>query len=197
MEKSKILRLAGGLHSGPCPIDEPSSERTGEEMEERRASKGRFCHDLNVAISSPNLACVMSLLTFLSPAPHIPPLENPQEIKTQYRHWRWRIFLGIYVGYVLYYFSRKSITFAIPMLLEAGYTKSDVGLLGSILAITYGMSKFFGGVLGDRSNPRYFMAIGLMLTGLMNILFGLSSMVIFFSLFCNGYEYGGRILENF
>ena len=134
----------------------------------------------------------MSLLSFLSPAPHISPIENSQEIKQNYRYWRLRIFIGIYAGYVLYYFSRKSIMCAAPMLLAAGYTKSDIGLLGTVLSITYGMSKFFGGVLGDRSNPRYFMAIGLMLTGVMNIFCGLSSLVSLFCLFTaiNGWFQG-------
>ena len=60
---------------------------------------------------------------------------------------------------------------------------SDLGILSSILSITYGLSKFLSGILADRSNPRYFMAIGLILTGVLNICFGMSSSVIFFALF--------------
>jgi OPA family glycerol-3-phosphate transporter-like MFS transporter/OPA family sugar phosphate sensor protein UhpC-like MFS transporter len=39
----------------------------------------------------------------------------------------------------------------------------------------YGVSKFANGFLGDRSNPRYFMAAGLLLCAMMNVLFGMSS----------------------
>ena len=64
-------------------------------------------------------------------------------------------------------------------MVDLGLDKSDLGILGSILSLTYGMSKFLSGVLADRSNPRYFMAIGLILTGCFNILFGLTSSVVF------------------
>lgn len=55
------------------------------------------------------------------------------------------------------------------------FDKGQLGLLGSILYIMYGISKFASGVLSDRSNPRYFMAFGLMMTGVVTIIFGLSS----------------------
>lgn len=48
----------------------------------------------------------------------------------------------------------------------------------SILAVTalsYGPGKFIMGILSDRSNPRVFMAFGLALTAIINVLFGASS----------------------
>jgi len=90
----------------------------------------------------------------------------------------------MFVGYIFYYFTRKSFTFAMPALMQdLGFDKSQLGILGSILSITYGLSKFLSGIMADRSNPRYFMAIGLILTGILNILFGLSSSLIFFCFF--------------
>lgn len=75
---------------------------------------------------------------------------------------------------------------------EMGFEKSELGLLGSIFAITYGVSKFASGILSDQSNPRYFMAIGLMVTGVLNILFGFSSSLIMFAVFwgLNGWFQG-------
>lgn len=82
----------------------------------------------------------------------------------------------MYVGYAFYYFTRKSFTFVMPALqTELGMGKFELGLLGSILSLTYGVSKFLSGIVGDKSNPRYFMSIGLILTGILNIFFGLSS----------------------
>ena len=52
---------------------------------------------------------------------------------------------------------------------------AELGILGTTLYITYGVSKFFSGILSDVSNPRYFMSVGLILTGICNILFGLSA----------------------
>lgn len=78
------------------------------------------------------------------------------------------------------------------MIADLGFGKSELGILGSILSISYGISKFASGMIGDRTNPRYMMAIGLMLTGVCNILFGLSSSLFFFAIFwgLNGWFQG-------
>ena len=126
----------------------------------------------------------MSVLDFLRPAPYKEELVNEEEIKKNYRYWRIRIFYSMYIGYVFYYFSRKSFTFAMPALMQdLGLDKSELGILGSILSITYGISKFLSGILADRSNPRYFMAVGLILTGVFNVLFGATSSIVFFAIF--------------
>lgn len=78
------------------------------------------------------------------------------------------------------------------MIAELGISKTELGFLGSVLYVTYGASKFLSGILGDRSNPRYFMSIGLIFTGVFNILFGLSSSILFFTIFwgLNGWFQG-------
>ncbi len=51
----------------------------------------------------------------------------------------------------------------------------DHNMIGNILAlsaISYGLGKFLMGSLSDRSDPRKFMASGLLLTGLVNFAFG-------------------------
>ena len=134
-----------------------------------------------------------ALFNIFAPAPHIPQIEDTKLVKTSYNYWRIRIFYSMFIGYAFYYFSRKSFTFAMPGLIaDLGFTKADLGLLGSILYITYGISKFASGILSDRSNARYFMAAGLIITGVCNILFGLSSSLIFLALFwgLNGWFQG-------
>ncbi len=99
----------------------------------------------------------------------------------------------MYIGYAFYYFTRKSFTFAMPALqIELGLSKFELGLLGSILSLSYGGSKFISGILGDKSNPRYFMSIGLILTGIFNLCFGLSSTLWAFAIFwgLNGWFQG-------
>jgi OPA family sugar phosphate sensor protein UhpC-like MFS transporter len=73
-----------------------------------------------------------------------------------------------------------------------GFDKSELGFIATILSLAYGLSKFVSGVLGDRSNPRYFMAIGLFLTGVINICFGFSSSLFWFAIFwgLNGWFQG-------
>ncbi len=126
----------------------------------------------------------MSVLDVFRPAPPIDEIQDPQIVKKNYRYWRLRTFLAMWAGYAFFYFTRKSFTFAMPaMQSELGLGKFELGLLGSILYLSYGASKFLSGILGDRSNPRYFMSIGLILTGVFNILFGMSSCFWAFALF--------------
>lgn len=127
------------------------------------------------------------------PEPYLPEIQDSERVDTEYRYWRVRILYSMFIGYALYYFTRKSFTFAMPgMIAELGYGKGQIGFLASILSLMYGLSKFISGIISDRSNPRYFMAVGLILTGVFNILFGLSSSLFFFALFwgLNGWFQG-------
>lgn len=133
------------------------------------------------------------LLVFLQPAPYLPEIKDKEQMRKDYKYWRIRILYSMFIGYAFYYFTRKSFTFAMPGLIQdLGFDKSQLGILGSILSITYGISKFASGVIGDKTNPRYMMAFGLMLTGIFNICFGLSSSIFFFALFwgLNGWFQG-------
>lgn len=133
------------------------------------------------------------VLNFFKPARHTNEIKDESVVKKEYKYWRFRIFYAMFIGYVFYYFARKSFTFAMPALMQdLEYDKAQVGILGSILYITYGISKFASGVMSDQSNPRYFMAFGLIITGITNILFGFSSSLILFALFCglNGWFQG-------
>jgi len=135
----------------------------------------------------------VAVFNFLKPAEHIKEIEDQALVKKEYRYWRMRIFYAMFIGYVFYYFTRKSFTFIMPALMhDMGYDKAQLGILGSILYISYGLSKFASGVMSDQSNPRYFMAFGLIITGITNILFGCSSSLILFAFLCglNGWFQG-------
>lgn len=116
------------------------------------------------------------MLNVFRPAPPMSEIQDPALVQRNYKYWRIRTFYAMWAGYAFFYFTRKSFTYAMPVMQsELGLGKFELGLLGSILYITYGASKFLSGILGDRSNPRYFMSIGLILTGIFNCLFGMSS----------------------
>lgn len=130
---------------------------------------------------------------FIRPAPFIEEIKDPEEVRVKYRYWRIRIFYSMFIGYAFYYITRKSFTFAMPGIIsDLNFAKSDLGLLGSVFAITYGISKFTSGILADQVNPRYLMGIGLLMTGVVNIFFGLSSSMVTFALFwgLNGWFQG-------
>lgn len=135
----------------------------------------------------------MSILNFFKPAPSIPEIQDEGVVNKNYKYWRIRTFYAMYIGYAFYYFTRKSFTFAMPALqIELGLSKFELGLLGSILSLSYGASKFLSGILGDKSNPRYFMSVGLILTGIFNLFFGMSSTLWAFAIFwgLNGWFQG-------
>ncbi len=134
----------------------------------------------------------MSVLDLLRPAPYAEEIQDQDVIKKKYRYWRFRTFYGMYIGYALYYFTRKSFAFTMPFLIDLGFDKMALGVLLSVLSIAYGFSKFISGIVGDKSNPRFFMGIGLILTGLFNVFFGFSNSLIFFSIFLalNGWFQG-------
>lgn len=118
------------------------------------------------------------MIGFLQSKPHINGQLSPDEIDRHYRYWRRHIMLAMYVGYAMFYFTRKSLNYAMPaMIADLGLDKSDIGMMGTLFYITYGCSKFVSGIISDRSNPRYFMGLGLIATGFINILFGLSSSI--------------------
>lgn len=132
-------------------------------------------------------------INLFKPAKHIDLIQDPEEVNAQYHYWRVRILYSMFIGYVFYYFTRKSFTFAMPGLIEdLHFDKIHLGLLGTILSIAYGVSKFTSGILSDRANPRYFMAFGLIMTGVCNICFGLSSSFLFLAIFwgLNGWFQG-------
>lgn len=134
-----------------------------------------------------------ALFNFFKPAEHLKEIEDSAVVKKEYRYWRFRIFYAMFTGYIFYYFTRKSFTFAMPALMvDLGYDKAQLGILVSALYITYGLSKFASGLMSDQSNPRFFMAIGLIITGVTNICFGCCSSLLFFAFFwgLNGWFQG-------
>lgn len=119
---------------------------------------------------------LIKVLNKLKQPESLPEISDSKKIEIDYKYWRIRIFYSMYIGYAVYYFTRKSFTFVMPNIAtELNLDKTSLGWIGSVLAISYGVSKFISGILSDQANARYFMAIGLIATGIINLLFGLSS----------------------
>ena len=136
------------------------------------------------------------MIGIFKPAKHIASLED-EKIDSEYKRLRWRVFLGIFVGYAGYYLVRKNFTLAMPFLIEEqGFSKGQLGVALSAVSIAYGLSKFLMGSVSDRSNPRYFLPTGLMISAAIMFIFGFadwateSIIVIFILLFINGWAQG-------
>jgi len=113
------------------------------------------------------------MFSFLRPAPAVPELPADR-IDPEYRRLRWQVFTGIFIGYAAFYLVRKNFALAIPDILKEHpeYTKAALGSAMTGLSVAYGVSKFIMGSVSDRSNPRWFMTVGLLLTAGVTFAFG-------------------------
>jgi OPA family glycerol-3-phosphate transporter-like MFS transporter len=114
------------------------------------------------------------MIGLLRPAEHVAPLPL-ERVDPEYKRLRRRVFAGIFVGYAGYYLVRNNLALAIPDLLaeHPEYSKAELGTALTALSIAYGISKFLMGSVSDRSNPKYFMPLGLLLSSGLMAAFGL------------------------
>jgi OPA family glycerol-3-phosphate transporter-like MFS transporter len=87
-------------------------------------------------------------------------------VDREYRAHRRSVFAGIFAGYAAYYLVRNNLALAIPDILTAypQHSKAELGTALTGLSIAYGTSKFLMGSVSDRSNPKYFLPLGLLLS---------------------------------
>lgn len=116
------------------------------------------------------------MIGFLKPAAFAAPLPAEQ-VDPTYRSLRRQVFVGIFVGYAGYYLVRNNLALAIPDILREHpqYSKAGLGSALTALSLAYGVSKFLMGSVSDRSNPRYFLPLGLLLSSAIMAAFGLSA----------------------
>ncbi len=105
------------------------------------------------------------MIGLLKPAPFAPPLPAGQ-VDAAYKRHRHQVFVGIFAGYAAYYLVRNNLALAIPDILKAHpeHSKAALGTALTGLSIAYGLSKFLMGSISDRSNPKYFLPLGLLLS---------------------------------
>lgn len=137
------------------------------------------------------------MIGFLRPAAFTTALPAA-EISPAYRRLRRQVFVGIFIGYAGYYLVRQNLALAIPDILREHpeYTKAGLGSALTGLSIAYGLSKFLMGSVSDRSNPKYFLPLGLLLSSAIMAAFGLvpaasSSLVLIIAIMVlNGWVQG-------
>ena len=105
------------------------------------------------------------MIGILKPAASAPALPDAH-VDRVYRQQRRRVFAGIFAGYAAYYLVRNNLALAIPDILRdyPQYSKAQLGTALTGLSIAYGTSKFLMGSVSDRSNPKYFLPLGLLLS---------------------------------
>lgn len=113
--------------------------------------------------------------------------------QTAFRRGQWKFILCSMIAYMFFYVTRKNLSMAQPEMLSQGViTKEALGTILTVHGVLYGVSRFVNGFWADRLNGRIFMALGLALSALMNLLFGCTSLSILFAAFwiVNGWTQG-------
>lgn len=110
-----------------------------------------------------------------------PLLNDENEINRIYKKKRWSIIISLILGYGFFYTCRLGFSVAKKPILDAGVlTVSEMGIIGSVLLYVYAIGKFTNGILSDYANIKRFMSIALLLSAVINILFGLTNIFIVF-----------------
>ena len=87
-----------------------------------------------------------------------------------------RLVMLAWVTYAAFYFGRVNLAPVITSLQsDLGWSKTEIGLLGTVFFWTYGIGQLINGSLGDRVGARGFITFGLVGSAIANFLFGASS----------------------
>ncbi|MBO8444971.1 MAG: MFS transporter [Bacteroidetes bacterium] len=116
-----------------------------------------------------------------------------EETEKVYKKLRARTFWGAAVAYSLYYVCRLSLSVIKQPLIDGEvFTAGQLGIIGSALLFVYAVGKFMNGFIADYCNIKRFMATGLIISAIANLLLGLlglfhgatgASSAVFFVLF--------------
>ena len=83
-----------------------------------------------------------------------------------------QIFVLCWFVYSNAYFCRTNLSISLPyMQQDMAITKTELGVIASAFFWVYACGQLINGHLGDKQNPRFFVALGLVVAGASNILF--------------------------
>lgn len=112
------------------------------------------------------------MMNFFAP---LPDREELVEDNKKLKRLQWSFFISATLGYGLYYVCRMSLNVVKKPLVDNNIlTEQELGYVGSALFFSYAIGKLVNGFLGDRVNITRFMAVGLIISSLINIILGFS-----------------------
>ena len=118
----------------------------------------------------------MNFFSKLPPAPLRD--ESEEQRSTRFKRMQWASFFAITLGYSMYYVCRTSLNVVKKPIMDAGVLDAkQLGVISSALLFTYAIGKFVNGFLADHSNIRRFMAVGLLISTVANIVVGLLGLI--------------------
>lgn len=102
----------------------------------------------------------------------------PERAEGEYRRLRSRTFWGVTGAYALYYVCRMAMSVVKQPLIDGGiFTAAQLGVIGSAFYFVYAFGKFANGFIADYCNVRRFMATGLLVSTVVNLLMGVLGLV--------------------
>jgi len=120
----------------------------------------------------------MSILRAFRTGEDRPQLEDQNLIDSLYKRHRLRIMLAITIGYGLVYTCRLALSMVKKPLIDGGiFTPVELGIIGSALFYTYAFGKLTNGFLADHMNLKIFFAFGVLISALINIGMGFSTIL--------------------
>lgn len=100
------------------------------------------------------------------------------EVKERYKRLRNRTFWGATAAYSLFYLCRLSMGVVKKPLIDEGlFSASELGIIASAFYFIYAIGKFLNGFIADYCNARRFMATGLIVSSVINLLMGAMGLV--------------------
>ncbi len=120
----------------------------------------------------------MNLLRLFVTGEDRAPLTDQGEIDMLYKRHRLRIMLAITIGYGIVYTCRLALSMVKKPLIDGGiFTPVELGIIGSALFYTYAFGKLTNGFLADHMNLKFFFAFGVLVSALLNIGMGFSTIL--------------------
>jgi OPA family sugar phosphate sensor protein UhpC-like MFS transporter len=115
----------------------------------------------------------MSLLSHFRISPPAAEKLPPGEVDAAYKRFRTRTFWGVTAAYTLYYVCRMTLGVVKQPLIDGNIlSAAQLGIIGSAFYFVYAAGKFANGFIADYCNIRRFMATGLLVSTVVNLLMG-------------------------
>ena len=128
--------------------------------------------------SSPRRPVLKRLFRFFATGEDRPPLIDRAEIDRLYRRNRVAIMTALTLGYGVAYTCRLGLSVVKKPLIDGGiFSADELGLIGSGIFYGYAFGKLVNGFLADHANIRRFLTAGILLSALVNIAMGWSTLL--------------------
>src|SRR5258705_2267475 len=121
----------------------------------------------------------MGLPAFLQPLPDAAVRMEVAARDALYRATRTRMLAALTLIYAFFYTTRSVLDVVKKPLIDAGiYDADQLGVIGTCLLTSYAFGKLINGFIADRVRVSRFLALGLGVSAILNILMGMNTRFI-------------------